>query len=143
MSALDEVRQAITTKLSTSGFTAAFPNVTIAFPNQPFETPDNQTYINVSIIHGDSQLAQISTDKSIDRHVGILQFDVVTPLDSGTKLSGDIADFLGKTYRRLAIATPSAGTLIFKTPTHLVVGQERGAYRLVVRIAFRRDEQFA
>jgi hypothetical protein len=141
MSALDEVRQAITQKLATSGFTTTFPDVPIQFPNQPFETPDNKTYIKISIIHGDSDQAQLAKTREIDRHVGILQFDVITPLDSGTMKQNNVSDFLGKIYRRQSIPTLNAGTLIFRTPSHLVVGMERGADRVVVRIPFRRDEQ--
>jgi len=141
MSALDEVRQAITTKLSTSGFHSTFPNVSIAMPNQPFTAPTDKTYVRLSIIHGDSIQAQLSTTNEVDRHVGILQFDVVVPLDVGTKNQNDVADYLGKIFRRSSLVTPTAGTLIFKTPNNLVVGQERGADRIVVRLPFRRDEQ--
>jgi hypothetical protein len=141
MSALDEVRKAITEKLISSGFIAAFPDVPIQYPNQSFETPDDKTYIRLSIIHGDSIQAQLTNTRQVDRHVGILQFDVVTPLDSGTKKQNDVADYLGKIYRRSNIPTTTAGTLVFKTASNLVVGQERGADRVVVRIPFRRDEE--
>jgi hypothetical protein len=141
MSALDEVRKAITQKLISSGFTTAFPDVPIQYPNQAFETPIDKTYIRLSIIHGDSIQAQLTNTRQVDRHVGILQFDVVTPLDIGTKKQNDVADFIGKVYRRTNIPTVSAGTLVFKTASNLVVGQERGADRVVVRIPFRRDEE--
>lgn len=142
MSALDQVRQAITQKLAMSGFTTTFPDVPIEFPNKPFETPDNKTYIKVSIIHGDSDQAQLAKTREIDRHVGILQFDVISPAESGTKKQNDVADFLGKIYRRQNLPTLNAGTIVFRTPNHLVVGMERGAERMVVRIPFRRDEEF-
>lgn len=141
MSALDQVRQAVIQKLIASGFAATFPDVPIQYPNTSFKTPDDKTYIRLSIIQGDSIQAQLSNTRSVDRHVGILQFDVVTPLDVGTKKQNDVADFLGKVYRRTNVVTPSAGTLVFKTPSTLTVGQERGADRLVVRIPFRRDEE--
>jgi hypothetical protein len=141
MSALDEVRKAVTEKLLSSGFSTTFPDVPIQYPNQSFETPDDKTYIRLSIIHGDSIQAQLAATRQVDRHVGIVQFDVVTPLDVGTKKQNDVADFLGKIYRRTNIQTATAGTLVFKTPSNFVVGQERGADRVVVRIAFRRDEE--
>lgn len=141
MSALDEVRKAVTSKLQTSGFASTFPDVPIQYPNIAFSPPADKTYIRISIIQGDSIQAQLTTTRQIDRHVGILQFDVVTPLDSGTSKQNDVADFLGKIYRRAAIPTLSAGTLNFKTPSILTVGQERGADRLVVRIPFQRDEE--
>ena len=142
MSALDEVRQFIIQKLNTSGFGSSFPDVPIQVPNQPFATPPDKTYINVSIIHGESEPAQITQTRQVDRHVGILQFDIVTPLDIGTKKQNDVADYLSKIFRRSSIQTASAGTLIFRTPNYIVVGSDRGADRLVVRIPFRRDEQF-
>jgi hypothetical protein len=140
-SPLDQVRQAITQRLASSSFVATFPNVPIQFPNQPFVTPDDKTYIKTSIIQGDSTQAQLSTSHEVDRYVGILQFDVVTPLDVGTMKQSDVADFLGKLYRRSNLVTLSAGTLVFRTPSILTVGQERGADRIVVRIPFKRDER--
>lgn len=141
MSALDEVRQAITQKLLTSGFSTAFPDVPVQYPNQAFQTPDDKTYIRLTIIHGDSIQAQLTNTRQVDRYVGILQFDVVTPLDSGTQKQNNVADFLAKVFRRTNIPTLTAGTIVFKTPSYLIVGQERGADRVVVRVPFKRDEE--
>lgn len=143
MSALDEVRKVITQKLATSGFATTFPDVPIQFPNQAFTTPDDKTYIKISIMHGDSDQMQIATTRQIDRYIGILQFDVVTPLDVGTIKQNNVADFLGKIFRRLNLPTTTAGTIIFRTPSIMTVGQERGADRIVVRIPFRRDEEIS
>ena len=140
MSALDEVRQAIIQKLVSSGFATTFPDVMVQLPNQSFNVPTDKTYVKLTIIHGDSQQAQLSNTRQVDRYVGLLQFDVVTPLDVGTKKQNDVTDALGKIFRRSEIQTNTAGTLIFKTPNLLTVGQERGAERVVIRIPFRRDE---
>lgn len=142
MSALDEVRQVITTKLKTSGFSTTFPDVPIQYPNQAFSAPDNKVYVKVTIIAGDSIQAQLTNTNQVDRHVGIVQFDIVAPLDSGTKKQNDVADYLGKLFRRQNIPTLTAGTLVFKTPNNVNVGSERGADRQVVRIPFRRDERY-
>lgn len=142
MSSLDQVRQAVVQKIYSSGFFAQFPDVKLQLPNQAFAVPESLAYVKLSIVHGDSDPAQIGKTVEIDRSVGFIQFDVVIPLDVGTKNQNDIADYLGKVFRRLQLPTTSAGTLNFRTPNLLTSGQERGADKLILRIPFRRDEYF-
>jgi len=139
MSKLDQARETIVSEIKNRVAASAFASIPIAYPNHAFSQPPNAPWVRVSLIGGDSNQASLGLSPT-DRHVGILQFDVVVPEDSGIKTGNEIGEFLGSIFdKKQFLATPG-NSLNFKVPSYIWMGTTQGGgVRLMVRIPYRRD----
>ena len=120
-------------------FDDANPSIPVKYPNHKFVQPDT-TWAAIVILGGTSQQANLGVKNVTERHVGLVQIDIMVPEDEGTKEGGELAQAAGAIFSRQQF---SAGTssLTFQTPEIKPIGDDGGFDRTMVRIEFRRDEK--
>lgn len=134
-------RAAIISRFKTQ-FDLTYPAVQVRYENHDFNQPDNTTWVALHILGSDDSFqANLGVTNVTERHVGIVQIDIISPEDSGTKTTAEIADFCGKIFSRYEVKSAANESITFKTPSHTPMGVENGQYRHMVRISFRRDER--
>lgn len=139
MSQLDEAREALTSRVKTALAASAYSATPFWYPNTPFIQPTNAIWARMSIIGGEGVQADLGPNPT-ERHIGIVQFDVVVPEDKGTKTGNDFGEFLGNALKRQQISAGVRNTINLRTPSYSWVGRiDKGTDRLVVRIPFYRD----
>lgn len=142
MSELDKIRELITDRTKTAlAASVVYSPVKMFYPNQPFEQPKNTLWAKLSIIGGEGLQASLGYNPT-ERHVGILQFDVIFPEDKGTKIGNDFAEFLGNLFRFQHLRSSPSTSVVFRTPSYSIGNRiVTGTERIVVRIPYRRDTQ--
>ena len=140
MSKIDEQRQTLTNKILTQ-FTPSYPDVPVWYPNQNFKEPEGSEWVKMSILGGESTQSNLGLTNITERHIGILQFDVVVPEDSGTKTANEIAEKLKTIFSRKDFIAGVGNCLRFQTAAITPRGVMHGSYRIVVRLPFRREER--
>jgi len=114
-----------------------FPEIPVAWPNRKFEQPDGP-FVLVYIIVGD-QVRQNLGERYTIRHISILQIDIYTPDDTGTKVLNDVADFLAKRFREQEYQLSDGDRLLVKPPQMIAGEAARGFERLTLRFPLWRD----
>jgi hypothetical protein len=117
---------------------ASYPAVRIKFDNSPFQQPD-LIWTAFCILDGKSVAVNLGTLK-VDRHVGLVQFDVLAPQNSGTSYANQIAEFGGKQFREKKVSLSDGAVVVFKTPAFRHMGTSGGFYRICVSVNYWRDE---
>jgi hypothetical protein len=114
-----------------------FPNVPIAWPNIKFDQPDGP-FVLVNILLGDQTRQNLGPNYTV-RHISVLQFDIYTPEDTGTKLLGEVAEFLAKHFREQEYQLSDGDRLLVKPPQMTGGAAARGFERLTLRFPLWRD----
>jgi hypothetical protein len=140
-SSLDSVREEITRRLAVALSTSVHSSISVWYPNRPFIQPTGQHWIKVCFLGGEGIQTNLG-DRPFERYVGILQLEVMSPEDNGSKLSSDILDFLGKIFSRQQFYTDQNNVVTFKVPTYMLSDNIVNNYvKQIVRIPFRRNER--
>ena len=114
-----------------------FPQVPIAWPNMKFEQPDGP-FVLVNIMLGDQVRMNLGDGYTV-RQTSLLQFDIYTPEDTGTKVLGEVADFLAKRFREVEYRLSDGDRLLVKPPQMTGGAAARGFERLTLRFPIWRD----
>lgn len=117
----------------------SYPAISIKFDNSPFQQPD-RAWTAFCILDGKSVAVNLGTVK-VDRHVGVLQFDVLVPQNTGTSQANLIAEFGGKQFREKKISLSDGAVLTTKTPSLRHMGTSGGFFRICVSVGYWRDER--
>lgn len=88
----------------------------IAWPNQPFETPNDSGFVVISMVDMPTQRRSLGFS-FLKRYQGVLQVDIYTPQNKGTKRAKLIVDILEGVYEMLVLPMTNGQTLVFGTPT--------------------------
>jgi hypothetical protein len=121
-----------------NGFSTTYPNVPIKFSNAPFSQPEGP-WVSVHIVEGNSMPASMGIT-AVDRHVGFVQFDVLVPINTGTALADQIAEFAGNLYRRQDWHLSDGAYIRFKVPQYRYMGENDAYARFMMRCNYWRDE---
>lgn len=89
----------------------------IAWPNQPFETPEKHLFAVFNIVDRGSTRQSLGIAQFFNRHHGSIQLDIYTPQDAGTTQSRQIADRLALLYDSIELITDDGEKLTFGTPS--------------------------
>ena len=116
----------------------SYPAVPIKFDNAPFKQPDT-AWTAFCLLDGKSTAVNLGTIK-VDRHVGLVQFDVLVPQNSGTKLANLICEFGGKQFRDQRVTLSDGAVVKFQTPSFRHMGTSGGFFRTVCSVVYWRDE---
>lgn len=111
-------RAAIADHFKDVGWLAADGDV--AWPNQPFKTPDNNLFCVFSLVERGTFRRSIGR-RFFKRCEGTLQVDIYTPQNQGTKKSREITDRLEDIYEMLELPTSDGEMVIFGTPSTRVL----------------------
>lgn len=118
------------------------PTPALWFDNLAFEPNISGNHIVLTILDGDSRPADIG-NKTVDRHVGIVQIDVLIPEDSGSAPAKKMADYFGNAFRKIDVILEDGARLVTKIPEYKNMGTKNSFYRYVISIPFKRDEKRA
>jgi hypothetical protein len=117
---------------------ASYPAVGVRFGNAVFLQPDTP-WAKLVVIEGSSFGVNLGTRK-VDRHVGLVQFDVLVPDRQGAALGNQIAEFIGDTLKTRKVRLADGAPVTFHEPTYMDWGRSGGFYRIICRVGFWRDE---
>lgn len=112
----------------------------IMWENTPFEQPRDKLWIAVFILDVPSFQGSLPAGTTLFRHPGILQIDIMNPLDKGTKALNDAIDLLTTIYRNKDVNTSDNQRISFKTPQTRNLGEQNGFWRFNFRVEYERDE---
>lgn len=119
----------------------------IAWPNKPFETPADSTFVEFNIV--DRGVTRHGLGRNFfRRNHGTVQVDIYVPQDEGTKVSREFADIMANFYEMYELPTSDGELIKFETPfSHaLATNRIRAANlgdnwdRYVFEAPFHRDQ---
>ena len=111
----------------------------VKYENIPFNQPDGSPWIQMTILPGSGLNASIGTTRSVQRHVGIIQFDVYVPEMTGTGTARTIADSIATIWRNKQFEAGDSGTITTYVPSYQSLGVNEGWYHGVVTVSYQRD----
>jgi hypothetical protein len=92
----------------------------IAWPNKPFETPANSMFCVYSTLSLGT-LRRSLGNSFFKRSLGVVQVDIYTPQDQGTKRAREISDRLEGLYEMLVLPLTDGESVQFGTPSGRVL----------------------
>ena len=118
-------------------FATAWGNLTeIAWPDVPFDIPDNQAWVRVDIKHNMGYQASMGSPGSNRfRREGIVTVQVFAPEGKGANDAADKADAVADIF----IGTDDNGIHYYDTTINEVGNDESGFYQINVVTKFRYD----
>lgn len=137
---VESMRRFVETTITTQ-LALTHPNVKIKYENVKFAPRPNDMYVAAYIIEGDSFQASLG-NRFVERHVGIVQVDIMTPEGQGTSTRNILADRIGEIFRRLKATLVDGSYLQFRVPRATPLGNEGLYDRMAVSIAYYRDERY-
>ncbi|HET6416470.1 MAG TPA: phage tail terminator-like protein [Polyangiales bacterium] len=104
-------------------------SVPVAYPNAPFETPDDQSmWVRLSILDGQSSQIELeANDGSTYRRVGNLIAQIFAPAQQSTGDAMDLADVIAAAFRRV-YAIP----VRYRVPSVQTIGRSNGWWQVNV-----------
>jgi len=114
------------------------PTVTLEIPNT--KQTGTPPYLAYSILEGDGKQAEL-VPGGYERHVGVLQIDILYPENKGTGDATRLGDWLVRQFSRTAAILNDNSRLNFRTGTHREMGTSSGLYRRVFSIGYWRDDR--
>lgn len=117
---------------------AATPTVPVRWPNVLFEPPGNAIFVEWRMLTEEGFQAAMGS-KPIFRHVGAIQIDVVSPLNSGTRAAADIGRKLIAPFSDQQCPIAHGHIVNFKTASSRAADEANNRQRLIVRAAYWRD----
>ena len=117
------------------------PDVTLKFPNTKGNKPDTP-YLEYFVLGGDAKQAEL-VEGGFERHVGVLQVDVMVAEDSGTGIATRLADWVVKQFSRKSQELAGGERLRFRVGRHVDRGVKDGLYIRSCSIPYWRDERQA
>lgn len=108
--------------------------------NVKFKTRDGVPYLTYFILGGDGKQAEL-VQGGYERHVGVLQIDVLVPENTGTGDLSRLAAWATKLFSRESVLLPDNARLRFRVGSHTYLGVRDGLARRVVSVPYWRDEK--
>ena len=110
----------------------SYPEFTVDIRSVPEdESPKRVAYL---LIGGRS--ARSTLGAKWDRHIGILQIEVIIPDNQGNGERDEVADFLADTFNELEVTLPNDIRLRFKVPSQRDFGTGDGESKKIVSIPY-------
>jgi len=123
-------------------FEANYSSTDVKYENVPFTQPDNGSWVALVILSGDGQNGSIGTGMSsrLERFSGIIQVDIYTVEDGGTKSARDLADIIAAIFDNVQFNHGSSGTITTRVPSFSTLGVKEGWHHSVVSVAYQRTK---
>lgn len=122
-----------------SSVAASYAGTHVKFENAPFKQPET-AWFAIHIVDGNSFVTNLGRGKQIDRHVGLVQVDVLAPELSGTKNLITMAEWAGKIWRLQTLTLSDGAVVRYKVPRLTSHGNSNGFHRMSVQVPYWRDE---
>lgn len=137
---LESLRKYVEHRL-TSQLALTHPAVKIKYENVKFNQPSGSLFVAVYVIDGDSFPANLG-DKFTERHVGIIQIDVMTPEGSGTSNRNKLSDRISEIFRIKQAVLDDGSSVTFRSPRTTPLGNEGLFDRVAITFPYYRDEKY-
>ena len=124
-----------------SRFASNYSSTVVKYENVPFAQPEAVSWVALTILSGEGSAASLGTGNGsrLDRFSGIVQIDIYTVEDVGTKTARQLADTIGAIFDNVQFSSGSSGTITTRTPSYLTRGVENGWHHSVVSVAYHRS----
>lgn len=117
---------------------AALPPANVALENAKF-TPPADRYWRIFFLPGVPRAAAIGSDAP-NRHVGLLQIDIMDPKDKQDGATAQEADRIAAAYKRGTVLTHNGVSVVCEKAYAVRPMQDDPArFRMIVRIEWRAD----
>lgn len=116
-----------------------FPDVSLEMPNIKFTPTNGEPYVKYTILGGEGAAAEVG--EGIDRQVGVLQLDVLVPLNSGTGELTRLADYCVKMFAKQSAVLTDGAYLRHRAGYSKYLGENSGLARRACTIPYWRDEK--
>lgn len=114
-----------------------YPAVPVKIPGIRFK--DKQTYLAYWILEGEGRQAEIAK-KSTNRHVGVLQIDVLTLENRGFGDLDEISDAIAPIFSKQTKQLEDSAILRFRVASAKNINANNGYIRKMISIPYWRDE---
>lgn len=137
---IESMRKFVETTL-TNQLALTHPTVKIKYENVKFIQPSGVIYVSTFLLEGDAFQASLG-NKFVERHVGVLQIDIMTPEGIGTAGRNSLADRISEIFRRLNSLLDDGAYVQFRIPRSTALGNEGLFDRMAVSVSYYRDEKY-
>jgi len=134
---LEAMRLWVETNVQTA-MANAYPAIPVKYDNARFIQPET-TWTSLRLIDGKSFGTNLGNHK-VDRHVGLIQFDVLVPEHTGTSQANTIASFIGDFMKNRKIGLSDGSSVVLRQPEYKNIGRNEGFYRVMCRVPYWRDD---
>jgi len=131
----EDERRAVETR-----FSGAYSSTPVKYENAIFDQPNNSSWVALTLLSGGGINASIGTTRPVKRFSGIIQIDIYTPEQGGTKAARDLGDLVAAVFDNVQFSVGSSGTITTRVPSLSTMGVQNGWYHAVVSVAYHRDK---
>lgn len=115
----------------------------IKWEEHPFDVVEGTPYVALTILSGKGHQASLGGPNSaLQRYAGVIQIDIFTPEDSGTKTAKQHADTIEAIFHHVQFSAGNSGTITTRLPWIHKMGVKDGWHRFVVNVDYHRDRTF-
>lgn len=130
----DQLRAVLTQNAKAAAADVGYP---IQLPNAPFNEPSDAPWINFWFRIGDTGQAELGGPAALEISVGLLQFDVLVPEQTGDGLAIQIANRIKKKINRKQWLVPPNGYVtLYAASLTTELPAKSGWYRVCVDTVF-------
>jgi hypothetical protein len=137
MSAMNDVRAACADWFQT-GFAPEYPAVPVKFENQPYDMPSTP-WACFSIKWTERIQPTIGSTREPRRQWGFIMVDVYVPVDTGTSVMLQMADFVEGIFDKAIIPAGANGSVSCQVAKTVIGGNVNGYYEATVMVPFYLD----
>ncbi len=119
---------------------ADYPTAKFQPENTKFEPPQGAAYISAMILAGDGKAAELG-GRRFERHVGVLQVDILYPENEGTGVPTRMGDYICGLFKQNQQLLADDSVLTFRVGAHRSLGVSAELYRRSCRIPYWRDDR--
>ena len=123
-------------------FKSNYSSTEVKYENVPFTQPDEESWVALTILSGGGQNNSIGTGMSsrLERFSGIIQIDIHTPEDGGTKPARNLADTIAAIFDNVQFNQGNSGTITTRVPSFSTLGITKGWHHSVVSVPYQRTK---
>jgi hypothetical protein len=119
-----------------------YSSTDVKFENVPFKQPSEDSWVALTILSGNGEQISIGTGSAsrLKRFAGIIQIDIYTKENVGTKTAKDLADTIAAIFDSVQFSNGSSGTILTRVPFFQTLGVTDGWLHSVVSVAYHRSK---
>ena len=117
-----------------------FTTYPVKYENVPFTQPEGNPWVALTILSGGGEIGSLGTGMTsrLERFSGIIQIDIYTPEDDGTKTAREAADTIAAIFDVVQFEAGSSGKITTRVPSYSTMGVQNGWHHSVVSVAYHR-----
>lgn len=119
-----------------------YTSTDVKYENTPFKQPSEASWAALTILPGNGEQISLGTGSTgrLKRFAGIIQIDIYTKENVGTKTARNLADTIAAIFDSVQFSKGSSGTITTRVPSLITRGVEAGWLHSVVSVAYHRSK---